>query len=337
MSRLWIPTFFALGLACLAAGQLLDIPMNATLKSILAGIGGVVSATVLFALWKIEEDVRKAREHIDRKIDAQTQRLEAEIDAGDDLLYQLFSAFRAQLGDKQFEATVGKLVLKYPELKRIDTNHLIAHLALQELEKLSESLERYEYETDVYDVIDLYPAPFYKAAWSSIIATDIVTNGDTQWPRVHWDKMIDLNRVTLERMKSSLQHGAIVSIRRIFLLDDELSDDRREQTEELMNRLRSAGVLVSFISLSYARTLAQRLSKGEYRRRVRDAEDFSVFDASQGKLKYAGRFSATGAKSVVVTTDPVVVSELEQQFELLWDNATEYTLPPLEGPEHMWV
>ena len=220
-------------------------------------------------------------------------------------------------------------------MKKIDDQHLIAKLALNGLSKISRDLDQYAYEADVAGVIEHYPTPFYEAAYSLIKATDIVTNRDEYWPRRHWEKMIDLNVSTLKRMRRTAAAGIPPAIKRVFILPDDLSDERTTEAQTLMDCLAEEGVEVRSIDYISAHALIQQASSSANWDSVFDVEDFSIFDASQGKVRYAGRFRDRGRKTVVITTDQRVIKELEEQFDLLWKEATLHVSPEHGVPPFM--
>lgn len=232
-----------------------------------------------------------------------------------------------------FEQVLTNIMLQYPALKKVDREHIIAQLAIRDLNAISMNLDRKEYEATVLGIIEHYPTPFYQAAHRSIIATDIVTEEDSYWPREHWEKMIELNRDAVSRMKASNPDS---SIRRIFIMDEKLSDQRRTSTTELMKALSDIGVNVRHIPLGEAaKRIANEIEINRWRE-VRTVEDFSVFDASGGAIKYAGRFKNPTTKRVIISTDANTIKELEQQFEILWKMARPFapvaTGAPLERP-----
>ena len=335
VSKLWIPLALGIGIIILWLAEQLQYTLDPALRALLPGMTGVVSATVLFALWKIEEDLRGARVALEMRIDEQTKQLKSEIEDNERAIHLLFSAFRQQFGDDAFETSVKKLVLRYPELKKVDAQHLIAHLALKDLTKLSSDLDEYAYEADIVGVIDHYPKPFYEAAHSSIKATDIVTKDDEYWPRVHWDQMINLNIDTLRRMRRTPPNGVTPTIQRIFILSDNLTERHREEAFELMDRLAEEGIQVCSIQRGLAEEIIQGFGRADGWRKVHNVEDFSIFDASGGKVTYAGRFRDKG-KTVVITTDKTVITELETQFQLLWRRAEPYLVRSDDPPPVMW-
>lgn len=102
ISRIW-PLLYLLGVTVvLLIAKLIGVDELEGMSKFLPTAAAAVSATVFFALWKLEEDLRKTKDEITKKIDQQTVTLKGEIDESDALLHRLFSAFRMQLGDEQF-------------------------------------------------------------------------------------------------------------------------------------------------------------------------------------------------------------------------------------------
>jgi hypothetical protein len=286
---------------------------------VLAGISLLLVASSTEAFASTTEAARQGTE-----IRNLRETLKTEIAQNEDRTEMLWHAFRKVLGDENFESALRGTIRYYAERRKLDQDDAMVTRALQDIERARATLEDRRYDVFFYGIVE-YPQLFYENAVQEIVATNVVKT-DYFWSRHLKQGLLKMNGATIKRIRDELRAPQAEVVRRVFVLNENWSEQEVSETVLVMREQIEVGVTVRSIDGSHADAIAQDMNQ--------QLQDFTIFDTRVPDLKYAGQYlldeltpgaGTRGRRRVQVTSNPKTISALLAQFDKLWRSADAFS------------
>ncbi|MCY3885290.1 MAG: hypothetical protein OXG24_10315, partial [Gammaproteobacteria bacterium] len=174
------------------------------------GMGIWLPVLVLLWLWKFENDWRH---DLQSQLDRQHASLKQKVADNQERISQLWNAFSGQIADTDLDDRIRGILTQYSSVVQLENDDKIGEKVKENIKAADTVLNRRQYSVN-FDVMDVYPGPFYQSAKQSIISTNI---GGVSKFWGNRSELVKMNQLAVERISSTRQCDQS-AVRRVFAI-----------------------------------------------------------------------------------------------------------------------